>query len=276
MMGKYFSIKSIFKIIFIIVAIILTSYIILSFADAFNITNNNYVSISGANSSNWQNNARGDRDFNQIGAKDGNADEEVSYVNRSSAMTVLEASTMRVLVEHNKDVRLEMASTTKIMTALVVIENEDLDKEFTIPDEAVGVEGSSIYLKSKEIWTIRDLLYGLMLRSGNDAATALAIATGGSVENFVKMMNDRVEQLGLTNTHFENPHGLHSDEHYTSAYDLAVISAIAMQNPTFKEVSGCKMYTVQANSSHPTYYFANKNKMLSIYDGANGIKTGYT
>ena len=115
-----------------------------------------------------------------------------------------------------------------------------------------------------------------MLRSGNDAATALAIATGGSVENFVKMMNDRVEQLGLTNTHFENPHGLHSDEHYTSAYDLAVISAIAMQNPTFKEVSGCKMYTVQANSSHPTYYFANKNKMLSIYDGANGIKTGYT
>ncbi len=276
MMGKYFSIKSIFKIIFIIIAIILTSYIILSFADAFNITNNNYVSISGANSSNWQNNARGDRDFNQIGAKDGNADEEVSYVNRSSAMTVLEASTMRVLVEHNKDVRLEMASTTKIMTALVVIENEDLDKEFTIPDEAVGVEGSSIYLKSKEIWTIRDLLYGLMLRSGNDAATALAIATGGSVENFVKMMNDRVEQLGLTNTHFENPHGLHSDEHYTSAYDLAVISAIAMQNPTFKEVSGCKMYTVQANSSHPTYYFANKNKMLSIYDGANGIKTGYT
>ncbi|MDE6474238.1 MAG: D-alanyl-D-alanine carboxypeptidase [Clostridia bacterium] len=254
----------------------MTSYIIFSFSDALNITNDNYVSNSGLDNSNWQNNALGDRDFNQNSAKGGKAGEEVSYINKSSAMAVVEASTMRVLVEHNKDVRLEMASTTKIMTALVVIENDDLDKEFTIPDEAVGVEGSSIYLKSKEIWTIRDLLYGLMLRSGNDAATALAISTGGSVEHFVEMMNDRVKQLGLTNTHFENPHGLHSDEHYTSAYDLAIISAVAMQNPIFKEVAGCKMYTVQANSSHPTYYFANKNKMLGIYDGANGIKTGYT
>ncbi|MDE6362279.1 MAG: D-alanyl-D-alanine carboxypeptidase [Clostridia bacterium] len=251
-----------------IIAIILTSNIIFSFADALNMTNDNYTVNSGADSSSRHVNALGDRDYEQ--------DSQVSYVNKSSSMAVVEASTLRVLVEQNKDVRLEMASTTKIMTALVVIENEDLDKEFTIPDEAVGVEGSSIYLKSKEIWTIRDLLYGLMLRSGNDAATALAIAVSGSVENFVKSMNDKVSQLGLENTHFENPHGLHADGHYTSAYDLAVISAIAMQNPIFKEIAGCKMYTVQANSSHPTYYFANKNKMLGIYDGANGIKTGYT
>lgn len=267
-MGKYFSIKSIFKIIFMIIAIILTSYIIFSFADALNMTNDNYAVNSGVDSSSSHVNAFGDRDYEQ--------DSQVSYVNKSSSMAVVEASTLRVLVEQNKDVRLEMASTTKIMTALVVIENEDLDKEFTIPDEAVGVEGSSIYLKSNEIWTIRDLLYGLMLRSGNDAATALAIAVSGSVENFVKSMNDKVSQLGLENTHFENPHGLHADGHYTSAYDLAVISAVAMQNPIFKEIAGCKMYTVQANSSHPTYYFANKNKMLGIYDGANGIKTGYT
>ncbi len=275
-MGKYFSIKSVFKIIFIVIAIILTNYIIFSFSDALNITKDNNAVNSGSRSSNWQNNALGDRDFYQEGVYGGKAEEEVSYVNKSSSMAVIEASTMRVLIEQNKDVRLEMASTTKIMTALAVIENNDLDEEFTIPDEAVGVEGSSIYLKSKEIWTIRDLLYGLMLRSGNDAATALAIATSGSVENFVGLMNDKVSDLGLENTHFENPHGLHADNHYTSAYDLAIISAVAMQNPIFKEIAGCKMYTVQANSSHPTYYFANKNKMLGIYDGANGIKTGYT
>ncbi|MDE7209747.1 MAG: D-alanyl-D-alanine carboxypeptidase, partial [Clostridia bacterium] len=250
--------------------------IIFSFSDALNITKDNYAVNSDSRSSNWQNNALGDRDFYQEDVYGGKVDEEVSYVNKSSSMAVVEASTMRVLIEQNKDVRLEMASTTKIMTALVAIENNDLDKEFTIPDEAVGVEGSSIYLKSKEIWTIRDLLYGLMLRSGNDAATALAIATSGSVENFVGLMNDKVSDLGLENTHFENPHGLHADNHYTSAYDLAIISAVAMQNPIFKEIAGCKMYTVQANSSHPTYYFANKNKMLGIYDGANGIKTGYT
>ncbi|MDE6604511.1 MAG: D-alanyl-D-alanine carboxypeptidase [Clostridia bacterium] len=254
----------------------MTNYIIFSFSDALNITKDNNAVNSGSRSSNWQNNALGDRDFYQEGVYGGKAEEEVSYVNKSSSMAVIEASTMRVLIEQNKDVRLEMASTTKIMTALAVIENNDLDEEFTIPDEAVGVEGSSIYLKSKEIWTIRDLLYGLMLRSGNDAATALAIATSGSVENFVGLMNDKVSDLGLENTHFENPHGLHADNHYTSAYDLAIISAVAMQNPIFKEIAGCKMYTVQANSSHPTYYFANKNKMLGIYDGANGIKTGYT
>ncbi|MDE6472438.1 MAG: D-alanyl-D-alanine carboxypeptidase [Clostridia bacterium] len=249
----------------------MTNYIIFSFANAFNITNDYNFANSKAISSNNQNDNNNANDY-----VSGSKDKEVSYVNKSHSMAVVEASTMRVLLGENKDVRLEMASTTKIMTALVVIENVDLDSEFTIPDEAVGVEGSSIYLKSKEIWTIRDLLYGLMLRSGNDSATALAIATAGSVEKFVEMMNDKVKELGLENTHFENPHGLHADNHYTSAYDLAIISAVAMQNDTFKEIVGCKMYTVKANSSHPTYYFANKNKMLSLYDGANGIKTGYT
>ncbi len=271
-MGKYFSIKTIFKIIFILIAIILINFIIFSFAEAFSITSNDFFANTNAIAPDGQNDYHKDANF-YIKNKN---DEEVSYVNKSHSMAVIEASTLRVLSQENKDVRLEMASTTKIMTALVVIENEELDKEFTIPDEAVGVEGSSIYLKSKEIWTIRDLLYGLMLRSGNDAATALAIATGGCVEKFVEMMNDKTEELGLENTHFENPHGLHADNHYTSAYDLAVISAVAMQNETFKSIVSSKMYTVKANSSHPTYYFANKNKMLSLYDGANGIKTGFT
>lgn len=275
-MGKYFSIKSVFKIIFIIIAIIVTNYIIFSFTDAFNITNDNNYTNSNFTANNGRIDVNNDtgRDANNAIIKA--SDKEVAYVNKAHSMTVLEASTKRVLLEENKDVRLEMASTTKIMTALVVIENSQLDKEFTIPNEAVGIEGSSIYLKPKEIWTIQDLLYGLMLRSGNDAATALAIATCGSVDKFVELMNVKVKELGLENTHFENPHGLHSENHYTSAYDLAVISAVAMQNETFKEVVGCKMYTVQANSTHPTYYFANKNKMLSLYDGANGIKTGFT
>ena len=275
-MGKYFSIKSVFKIIFIIIAIILTNYIIFSFADAFNITNDNF----NINSNVFSSNGLSSDNYDAVDSKNvvykSIDNQQVSYLNKTHSMTVLEASTKRVLIEENKDVRLEMASTTKIMTALVVIENLDLDKEFNIPAEAVGVEGSSIYLKAKEIWTIRDLLYGLMLRSGNDAATALAIATSGSVEKFVTLMNNKVEELGLENTHFDNPHGLHSKDHYTSAYDLAVISAVAMQNETFKEIVGCKMYTVESNSSHPTYYFANKNKMLGLYEGANGIKTGYT
>ncbi|MDE6189178.1 MAG: D-alanyl-D-alanine carboxypeptidase [Clostridia bacterium] len=196
--------------------------------------------------------------------------------NRSSSMVVIEESTLRVLAESNKDMPLEMASTTKIMTALVAIENVDLNKEIKVADEAVGVEGSSIYLKYGEIWTIRDLIYGLMLRSGNDAAVALAVAAGGSVENFVKMMNDKAAELGLKNTHFDNPNGLHGDTHYTSAYDLAVITAFAMRNEEFKKIVGTKTYTVESNDTHPTYYFANKNKMLANYDGANGVKTGYT
>ncbi len=267
-MGRYFSIKSVFKIIFIIIAVILTTFIMYSFSDALSIAKIDFADKSYKSSDNYQK-SLDDKAIN-------NGENQAAYINKSSSAVVMEASTLRVLGGQNKDVRLEMASTTKVMTALVVIENADLDKAVKIPDEAVGIEGSSIYLKKNEIWTIRDLLYGLMLRSGNDAATALAIVTGGSIDGFVNMMNKRAEQLGLANTHFQNPHGLHGDQHYTSAYDLAVISSIAMQNKTFKEIVGCKMYTVEANETHPTYYLANKNKMLGLYDGANGVKTGYT
>ncbi len=261
-MGKYFSIKSIYKIITTIIAIIILGFVLFQINAVF------------------QNNITFSSDIFSADVLDKDIDPDASIwpssANRSSSMVVIEESTLRVLSQSNKDMRLEMASTTKIMTALVVLENLPLDKQITVDDSAVGVEGSSIYIKRGEIWTIRDLLYGLMLRSGNDAATALAIATAGSVEDFAVMMNEKAERLGLKNTRFENPHGLHADGHYTSAYDLAVISACAMRNEDFKTIVGTKMYAVEGNETHPTYYFANKNKMLSVYDGANGIKTGYT
>ena len=261
-MNKYFSIKSICKIITTILVIIL---LIFMFIQLNQVIEDNLEEV-GANRA-WT---------KILPTKDESLDSLGASANKASSMVVIEESTLRVLDESNKDLRLEMASTTKIMTALVAIENCELDKQVEVADEAVGVEGSSIYLKHNEIWTIRDLLYGLMLRSGNDAAVAIAVSVGGSVDKFVDMMNGKAEQLGLKNTHFDNPNGLHGDTHYTSAYDLAVISAFAMRNDEFKKIVGTKMYTVESNETHPTYYFANKNKMLTQYDGANGIKTGYT
>ncbi|MFA5450046.1 MAG: D-alanyl-D-alanine carboxypeptidase family protein [Clostridia bacterium] len=191
-----------------------------------------------------------------------------------SSEIVMEASTKRVLSASNPNARLSPASTTKAMTALVVIEKCNLDDIVTIPKAAVGVEGSSIYLKEGEKLTVKQLLYGLMLRSGNDAATALAIYAGGSTENFADMMNQKAQQMGLKNTHFTNPHGLHDEEHYTSAYDLAYISCEGMLNPTFKEIVSTK--SVRIEGGNEVRYFYNKNKILSTYNGGNGVKTGYT
>lgn len=197
--------------------------------------------------------------------------------NSSSATIVIEQSSKKVLSSNNSRVRLAMASTTKIMTALVVLDNiVDVDIQLAIPEQAVGVEGSSVYLRRNEIWSVRDLLYALMLRSGNDASVALAIAVGGSVQGFVDMMNAKVQELGLKDTHFTNPHGLHDDNHYTTAYDLAIITAKAMQNPLFKTIVSAKSYVVEGNYTHDNYYFGNKNKMLLMMDGADGVKTGYT
>lgn len=189
---------------------------------------------------------------------------------------VMEQSSMRVLSDSNADARLPMASTTKVMTALVAIENSDPAETVTIPKEAVGIEGSSIYLKNGEKFTLEELLYGLMLRSGNDAATAIAVHVGGSVENFVKMMNERARSMGLKNTSFANPHGLSAENHYTSAYDLAVIAATALNNDLFKKIVSTKNVTVPGNEFRETRYFANKNKLLYNYTGATGVKIGFT
>ncbi len=175
-----------------------------------------------------------------------------------------------VLTENNADAMLPMASTTKILTAIIIIEDCNLDEVITVPDEAVGAEGSSIYLKKDEKLDIRDLLYGLMLRSGNDSAVALAIHHSGSVQKFAVVMNERARSMGAKNSNFTNPSGLPDEEHYTTARDLCTIACYAMDNATFREIVSSTNYTGKYRS------YANKNKMLRLYEGANGVKTGYT
>ncbi len=185
------------------------------------------------------------------------------------AECVMEVNSRRVLYEHNGDIRLPMASTTKIATAITAIEEcENLAREIRMPKEAVGVEGSSIYAQEGEVYTLKDLLYGLMLRSGNDAATAIALSVGGSVENFAAMMNQTAQKAGALATNFVNPHGLPDREHYTTARDLSYIACFAMQNEKFREIVATKYYEPRA--------WKNKNKLLERYEGGCGVKTGYT
>ena len=190
-------------------------------------------------------------------------------VSAKSAILV-DAASGRVLFEKNADERSLIASTTKIMTGLLVCEREDLDREICVPQEAAGVEGSSLYLKAGERITVRELLYGMMLRSGNDAAVALAIATSGSTEAFVDAMNEKAAALGLCDTHFENPNGLDAEAHYSTARDLAKLSIEAMKNETFRAVVSCRSRTSGTRS------FTNHNKRLWRVAGADGVKTGYT
>ncbi|MBE6679828.1 MAG: D-alanyl-D-alanine carboxypeptidase [Ruminococcaceae bacterium] len=179
-----------------------------------------------------------------------------------------------VVAEYNADKKQGMASTTKIMTAIIAIEHGDLDKNHTIPAAAIGVEGSSLYLKADEVMTLRELVMGLMLQSANDAAEAIAIIVGGSVENFVSMMNEKALELGLSNTHFTNPHGLANDNHYTTARELAKIAEYSLRNETFRSICSSKRATLPGKEFPRTV--TNHNKMLSIYDGAFGVKTGFT
>ena len=183
---------------------------------------------------------------------------------------VLDSQTGRVLYEKDAHSRSLIASCTKIMTALVVAEQCNVLDRVKIPKEAVGIEGSSMYLKEGEVLTIQELLYGLMLHSGNDAAVALAIYCGGTVEGFAELMNDKAHRLGLEGTHFENPHGLDSPNHYSTAHDLAVLAAYAMKNPIFRQTVSTKSLRVGERS------LTNHNKLLWRVDGADGVKTGYT
>jgi D-alanyl-D-alanine carboxypeptidase (penicillin-binding protein 5/6) len=194
-----------------------------------------------------------------------------------SSYIAMERDSKRVLYGSNIDVKLPMASTTKIMTAILAIEKNDVKKKIKIPKSAVGIEGSSIYLKENEEMTVEDLLYGLMLTSGNDSAAAIAIVTSGSVEKFADVMNERAKELGAVNTNFKNPHGLHHAEHYTTAYDLALIAAHALKNPIFQTVVSSEKYVIpDTGSGAGARYLYNKNKMLKMYDGADGVKTGFT
>lgn len=183
---------------------------------------------------------------------------------------LMDAATGRVLYEKNSHDKSLIASTTKIMTGLLAAESGRLSETVTIPPEAVGIEGSSLYLKAGEQLTVEQLLYGLMLHSGNDAAVALALYLGGSVESFVAQMNQRAQSLGLTRTHFANPNGLDDEENYGTAYDLAVLAAAALENDAFCQVVSTKTYLAGNRT------LTNHNKLLWKYEGAIGVKTGFT
>ena len=194
----------------------------------------------------------------------------------AKAAVVIENSTGRVLYEKNAHTRMPMASTTKIMTAICALENCDPDTLITVSDAAVGIEGSSIYLVKDEKITIRDLLYGMMLNSGNDAATALACEVSGSVEEFAKLMNKTARNIGAKNTNFVNACGLYEDEHYTTASDLALITAYGLKNPVFAEIVSTYQKKISNGTDSEVRVLKNHNRLLRQYDGCIGVKTGYT
>ncbi len=183
---------------------------------------------------------------------------------------LLDAQTGRVLYEKQPDQRGLIASTTKIMTALIISEQCNVLDRVRIPKEAVGIEGSSMYLQEGEVLTVQELLYGLMLRSGNDAAVALAIYCGGTVEGFAELMNDKARLLGMDHSHFVNPSGLDHPEHYSTARDLGILTAYAMNNPIFARTVSTKTVTIGSR------VLRNHNKLLWQVEGADGVKTGFT
>ena len=189
---------------------------------------------------------------------------------------LIDADSGRILYEKNAYERMGMASTTKLMTALVALELAHGGDIISVPAEAVGVEGSSIYLVEGEMLTLEELLYALLLSSANDAAVAIAVSLAGSVESFAEKMNAHAQALGLNDTHFSNPHGLYDEEHYTTAAELGIIAAEALKNETVRKIVATKKITIPHNGLPDTRLLVNHNKMLSYYDGAIGMKTGFT
>ncbi|WP_034681540.1 D-alanyl-D-alanine carboxypeptidase family protein [Caldalkalibacillus mannanilyticus] len=195
----------------------------------------------------------------------------------AQAAILIDQETGRILFQKKSNDQLRIASITKIMTAIVAIENGNLKDMVKTSKNAFGVEGSSIYLKLGEKLSLEDMIYGLMLRSGNDAAVAIAEHIGGSVEGFVYLMNKKAEELGMTKTVFNNPHGLDDhEEHYSSARDMAVLTAYAMNNEVFATIAGTKRKTAPLEGEKWDRIWHNKNRMLSKYPYADGVKTGYT
>ena len=186
----------------------------------------------------------------------------------------LDCNSKMTLYEKNSDMLVPIASTTKIMTALVAIKYGDLNKKITIPERAVSIRGSKVGYKKGEIISIRELLNGLMLRSGNDASIAIAEGVSGSVEHFINLMNEYSLELGLINTHFEVPHGLDSQYHYSSAYDLAMITVKAKENPEFNDIVQTK--DLDSKKYNFTRSYHNINKILWLIPEADGVKTGFT
>lgn len=194
----------------------------------------------------------------------------------AQAAALIDVASGRILYSKQGDQQRLIASLTKIMTAIVAIEQGDPSASVKVSNNAYGKEGSSLYLQLGQEMTLEHMLYGLMLRSGNDAATAIAEHIGGSVEGFAFLMNQKAEELGLENSHFVNPHGLDAEGHYSSANDLATLTAYALKNPLFQEIVKTELKKVPNPNEAWNYQWRNKNKMLYLYEGADGVKTGYT
>lgn len=203
------------------------------------------------------------------------ASSSLPVVSAQSAI-LMNAEDGSVYFEKCADQAMGMASTTKLMTALVVAEHTTPDDVVTVSPEAVGIEGSSIYLIQGEMLTVEELLYALLLSSANDAATALAIFVGGSVDAFSQMMNERAAQMGLKQTHFTNPHGLYHEDHYTTARELAIIAKEVLDVPLLRKIVATQRYTIPHDGIPDRRLLVNHNKLLRTYDGAIGMKTGFT
>ena len=201
----------------------------------------------------------------------------VGAVSTSAKSAILiNADTGEVIYEQNAREKLPMASTTKIMTALLLCETGDMDKQITVTAEMVRVEGTSMGLLAGDKVSYQALLYGMLLSSGNDAANVTAYALGGTIDGFVKMMNQKAEELGLHNTHFQTPSGLDGDEHYTTAEDLANLARVCMQNELFAEAAASKTAVLEYGNPPYRRTLTNHNKLLKTFDGAIGVKTGFT
>lgn len=197
------------------------------------------------------------------------------HVSAKSAILV-EMQTGEILYEKSAYEKRAMASITKIMSTLVTIESGDLDEEFEVDSTAIKVEGTSMGLREGDIVTKRALCYGMLLPSGNDAANAAAVAVGGSIDGFIKMMNKRAKQIGMKNSNFVTPSGLDADGHYTTAYDMAMLTRVALKNPDFSKICGTQSIKIKYGNPPHDRWLKNSNRMLKVYDGANGVKTGFT
>ncbi|MEO3945240.1 D-alanyl-D-alanine carboxypeptidase family protein [Gorillibacterium sp. CAU 1737] len=195
---------------------------------------------------------------------------------QAETAALIDVTSGRLLYSKQGDKRMRIASTTKIMTAILAVEYGHLSDKVTVTSNASGKEGSSIYLKAGEEMSLNDLLYGLMLRSGNDAATAIAEHVGGSQEGFVYLMNQKAEELGMVGSHFANPSGLDAEDHYSTAHDMAKLAAYALKNPLFREIVKTKSKRISREDEPWDTVWTNKNKMLSLYPGSDGVKTGFT
>jgi serine-type D-Ala-D-Ala carboxypeptidase (penicillin-binding protein 5/6) len=203
---------------------------------------------------------------------------QASYSASSGSAILMEQSTGRVLYEKDANTKKRIASITKIMTAILAIESGKLETKAKVSEKAVRTEGSSIYLQPGEKIKLEDLVYGLMLRSGNDSAVAIAEYVGGSLDGFVYLMNQKAEEIGMMNTHFANPHGLDDHEdHYSTAYDMALLTRYAMNNETYRKIAGTKMHRAPNPNESWDRVWKNKNRLLTeMYEYCTGGKTGYT